>query len=100
MVAAEQRGIPVHVIKKNASSQIVKFLKFSFKGGAEESPEDIALNEVREAIQDVKDMKKPVDLAEQNSYIRRIQHQLVDEAGLKSESIGDEPKRKLRIFPV
>jgi predicted RNA-binding protein Jag len=47
----------------------------------------------------VKNSKKSLDLNPQNSYIRRIQHQKVDESGLHSESVGEEPKRRLRIYP-
>jgi stage III sporulation protein SpoIIIAA/predicted RNA-binding protein Jag len=99
MVAAQQHNLPVHVIKKNVSSQIVKFLKFYFKVGGREETEEIALREVEDAIAKVQSSKKSIDLTPQNSYVRRIQHQKVDEAGLHSESVGDEPKRRLRIYP-
>ncbi|OGB90781.1 hypothetical protein A2625_07040 [candidate division WOR-1 bacterium RIFCSPHIGHO2_01_FULL_53_15] len=99
MVAAQEHNLPVHVIKKNVSSQIVKFLKFYFKVGGREETEEIALREVADAIIEVKNTKKSIDLNPQNSYIRRLQHQKVDEAGLNSESAGEEPKRRLRIYP-
>lgn len=99
MNAAQQHNLPVHVIKKNVSSQIVKFLKFYFKVGGREEEEEIGLREAEDAIEKVRNTKKSIDLNPQNSYIRRLQHQLVDEAGLKSESVGDEPKRRLRIYP-
>lgn len=99
MVAAEEHNLPVHVIKKNVSSQIVKFLKYYFRVGGGEESEEIALREVEEAIEQVKKTKKSVDLNPQNAYLRRIQHQKVDEAGLHSESVGEEPKRRLRIYP-
>ncbi|MBN3032506.1 MAG: AAA family ATPase [Candidatus Saganbacteria bacterium] len=99
MVAAQQHNLPVHVIKKNVSSQIVKFLKFYFKVGGREEAEETALREVEEAIERARNTKKSIDLNPQNSYIRRLQHQRADEAGLHSESVGDEPKRRLRIYP-
>jgi len=99
MVSAQQHNLPVHVIKKNVSSQIVKFLKFYFKVGGREETEEIALREVEEAIARVRNTGKSLDLNPQNSYVRRLQHQAVDEAGLHSESVGDEPKRRLRIYP-
>ena len=100
MVAAEEHNIPVHVIKKNVSSQIVKFLKYYFRVGGREESEEIALREVEDAIQQVKVTKKSIDLNPQNAYIRRLQHQKVEEAGLHSESVGEEPKRRLRIYPA
>lgn len=99
MVSSQQHNLPVHVIKKNVSSQIVKFLKYYFKVGGREETEEIALREVDDAIEKVRNTKKSIDLNPQNSYIRRLQHQKVDEAGMHSESVGDEPKRRLRIYP-
>lgn len=98
--SAEEHGLPIHVIKKNISSQIIKFLKYYFKAGNPEEAEEIALREVTDAIEQVMNTGKSVDLNSQNAYIRRLQHQKVDEARLHSESVGDEPKRRLRIYPA
>lgn len=100
MRAAEEHHLPVHVIKKNVSSQIMKFLKYFFDAGSKEEAEEIALREVDDAIAQVKNTKKSTDLNPQNAYIRRLEHQRVEEAGLNSESVGDEPKRRLRIYPL
>ncbi len=97
---AEEHKLPIHVIRKNVSSQIIRFLKYYFKVGSPEEAEEIALREVSNAIEQVKNSGKSVDLNPQNAYIRRLQHQKVDEARLHSESVGEEPKRRLRIYPV
>ena len=99
MRAAEEHRLPVHVIKKNVSSQIMKFLKYYFKVGSPDEVEDIALREVDEAVSRVRGSGKSVDLNPQNAYIRRLQHQKVEDQGLHSESVGEEPKRRLRIYP-
>jgi stage III sporulation protein SpoIIIAA len=99
MKAADEHHLPVHVIKKNVSSQIMKFLKYYFGGGGQEDVEELALREVDEAIDHVLKSKKSIDINPQNAYLRRIQHQRVEEAGLNSESVGEEPKRRLRIYP-
>jgi stage III sporulation protein SpoIIIAA/predicted RNA-binding protein Jag len=99
VIAAEEHNLPIHVIRKNVSSQIMKFLKYYFRVGGREESEEIAMREVKDAIEQVKKVKKSVDLNPQNAYIRRRQHQIVDEAGLHSESVGEEPKRRLRIYP-
>lgn len=96
---AKEHGIPIHVIRKNISSQIMKFLKFYFRVGLREEAEDIALREASEAIEQVVQTHKSVDISPQNSYIRRLQHQLTDKARMHSESVGEEPKRRLRIYP-
>jgi hypothetical protein len=100
MKLAAEHEIPVHVIKKNVSSQIVKFLKYYFKVTTSENPEEAAMREVEETIEEVVASDKILELRPQNSYIRRLQHQLVEEAGLRSESVGEEPKRRLRIYPA
>ena len=61
-------------------------------------PTALALREAEEAIRDVKGGKNYLELRPQNSFIRRLQHQLVQEHNLKSESMGREPQRRLRIF--
>jgi len=99
VVAAEEHGLPIHVIKKNVSSQIMKFLKYYFKVGSREENEDIAMREAADAITQVKKSNKSLDLNPQNAYIRRLQHQLADQTGVRSESVGEEPKRRLRIYP-
>jgi stage III sporulation protein SpoIIIAA len=99
MQSADERNLPVHVIKKNVSGQIVKFLKFYFRVGGREESEEVGLNEAELAVEQVKKSGKSVDLYPQNSYIRRLQHQIVEKAGLKSESVGEEPNRRLRIYP-
>jgi stage III sporulation protein SpoIIIAA len=98
ILSAESHNIPVHVIRKNVSSQIMKFLKFYFAVNKEES-EEAAMLEVKEAIKKAIKIGRSVDLNPQNAYIRRMQHQEVDNAGLRSESVGEEPKRRLRIYP-
>jgi stage III sporulation protein SpoIIIAA len=98
--AAAEHHIPVHVIRKNVSSQIMRFLKYFFGAGGKEEIEEIALREVDEAISQVKKSRKSVDINPQNAYIRRLQHQRVEESGLNSESVGEEPKRRLRIYPL
>ena len=99
MQSADERNLPVHVIKKNVSGQIVKFLKFYFRVGGREESEEAGVAEAELAVEQVKKSGKSVDLYPQNSYIRRLQHQIVEKAGLKSESVGEEPNRRLRIYP-
>jgi predicted RNA-binding protein Jag len=96
---AAMRGTPLHVLRSNTVSQIQAFLREVFE--VEEGPteHENALTEVEEAIAEVFDSARPVELAPQNSYIRRLQHQLVQRYGLASESKGDEPFRRVVIYP-
>jgi hypothetical protein len=93
------RGMPVHVLRSNTVTQIQQFLREIFE--VEEGPteDETALSEVEDAITEVFESTQPVELAPQNSYIRRLQHQLVQRYGLASESKGDEPFRHVVIYP-
>ena len=96
---AEARGVPVFIIKSNTIAQMENFLRAHF--GAEEpgADDEAALREVEEAVDEVRGQGRPVELAPQGSYLRRLQHQLVERFGLVSESRGDEPYRRVVIFP-
>jgi hypothetical protein len=92
----------MHILKSNTVSQIQAFLRSVFEveeDGADEGDQEIALREVEEAISEVLSAAQPVELSPQNSYVRRLQHQLVQRYGLASESRGEEPFRRVVIFP-
>jgi predicted RNA-binding protein Jag len=42
---------------------------------------------------------EPVELAPQNARIRKLQHQIIERYNFRSESIGEEPYRRVRILP-
>jgi len=96
---AQARGLRLHVIKSNTVSQIQAFLREVFDVEEYMGEETSALREVEEAIAEVFESAQPVELAPQNSYVRRLQHQLVQRYGLASESRGEEPLRRVVIFP-
>jgi stage III sporulation protein SpoIIIAA len=96
---AEARGVPVHVIKSNTIAQMENFLRAHFNAAEPGSEDEAALREVEEAIDEVLDQGKPVELAPQGSYLRRLQHQLIERSGLVSESRGEDPYRRVVIFP-
>jgi len=106
---AEAQQVPVYVVKSNNLPQIQKVLREALHLdestiGAVDIEEDvdeteIALEEARQAITRVVDRMEPIELAPRRSYIRRLQHQLVERFNLSSRSVGDEPMRRLRILP-
>lgn len=93
---AANSNIPTYVIKSNTYAQIVSVVKSLFKG-AETKDESAALEEAEFAIQRVLDGEESVELMPQNSYIRRLQHQLASEHDMASDSMGTEPYRRVRI---
>ena len=99
---AVDRGKGMHILKSNTVTQIQAFLRsvFEIEGDIEEDgDQEVALREVEEAISEVLSSTQPVELSPQNSYVRRLQHQLVQRYGLASESRGEEPFRRVVIFP-
>jgi predicted RNA-binding protein Jag len=68
-------------------------------GPLEKGFTDDALRETEDAVRLALDSQEPVELAPQNSYVRRLQHQLVERYDLLSESVGVEPRRRVRILP-
>jgi len=95
---AVARGKTLHVLKSNTVNQIQGFLRGIFD--VEDADEqEMALREVEEAISEVLSSTQPVELSPQNSYVRRLQHQLIQRYGLASESRGEDPFRRVVIFP-
>jgi stage III sporulation protein SpoIIIAA len=94
---AEERGLPIFVLKSNTLLQVEACLTSIF--ALEVDPRDAALREVEEAIGLVQHADKPVELSPQNAYIRRLQHQMAERANLVSRSRGREPHRRVRLYP-
>jgi stage III sporulation protein SpoIIIAA len=96
---AERRGVPIHVLRSNTVSQIESCLAdiFGLDMG-DMDPLAMAMRETEEAIRKVLSGEKSVDLSSQNSYIRRLQHEMVRQANLVSHSYGRDPARHVRIF--
>jgi len=95
---AEMKGIPIYVIKSDKVSQMEQGLANIYR--IEEYPDSmtLALKEAKEAIEKIQSSGHVVELSPQNSFIRRLQHQLVEKYALMSLSIGKEPQRRVRIF--
>jgi stage III sporulation protein SpoIIIAA len=94
---AEERGLPIFVLKSNTMIQIDSALTSIF--ALEVDPRDAALREVEDAIGLVHAEAQPVELSPQNAYIRRLQHQMAERANLVSQSRGREPYRRVRLYP-
>jgi nucleoside-triphosphatase THEP1 len=94
---AEERGLPIFVLKSNSLIQVESALTSIF--ALEVDPREAALREVEEAIGLVNAQAQPVELSPQNAYIRRLQHQMAERANLVSQSRGREPYRRVRLYP-
>jgi stage III sporulation protein SpoIIIAA len=94
---AEDRAMPIYVLKSNTIAQMEACLTSLYS--LELDPGEAALRETEEAINLVMRQAKPVELAPQNAYIRRLQHQMAERANLVSRSRGREPYRRVRLYP-
>jgi hypothetical protein len=96
----ESEGLEIAVIRSNTISQMKAFLQevFGLENAAQEEEE--ALSEATRAVDRVLSYGKPVELAPQDAHIRRLQHLLVEQNGLGSESRGEVPWRRVVVLPT
>jgi stage III sporulation protein SpoIIIAA len=112
MNVAEDYEIPVFYARTNTMPQIQRALQeaLSVISGqtlptaiglaADIDESEQALEEAEKAILQLKNTAEPVELSPRRSYIRRLQHELVEKHDVMSFSIGDEPNRRLRLVPT
>ena len=92
--------IPLHVITSQNNDDITKFLRAMFKLKiSEDILEDESIHEAQQACKRVLSESRFVELAPRPGYLRRIQHQVAYEFDLNSMSVGEDPNRRLRIYP-
>ncbi|MBR8834966.1 MAG: AAA family ATPase [Stigonema ocellatum SAG 48.90 = DSM 106950] len=113
---AKARQLPIHMIKSSTIPQITRGLRrllniddpdtaddqelqlFLHKGSDDEID---ALEEARLAVEQIVIPKgQPVELLPRSAQVRKMQHELVEHYRLKSHSFGEEPNRRLRIYPA
>ncbi len=113
---AKARQLPIHGIKSNTIPQITRALQRLLNMDNPELPEaaDVrlftqsgnddeidALEEARLAVEQIVIPKRqPVELLPRSAKVRKMQHELVEHYRLRSDSFGDEPNRRLRIYPA
>jgi hypothetical protein len=103
---AENRGIPIYVLKTNTVVQMEQsLLSMQQRPSAGEEAESgvpvaHAMQETEDAIIGVlSNSDGSVELTPQNAYIRRLQHQMAQRYNLSSRSRGREPFRRVSILP-
>lgn len=97
---AEAQGIPVYVLRSNTVAQMEGCLAGVFNLGSQERDVTTsALEEAEQAIGEVIEWSKPIEVTPQNSQIRRLQHQLAERYNVGSRSRGKEPNRRVKFFP-
>lgn len=95
------RPVPTVVVKSNTFTQIANAVEEIVRGGTgDRDREAAAIEEANDAIRVVLQSGKPIELAPQDARTRKVQHQIVEGKRLASESVGNDPNRRLRILPV
>lgn len=106
---AEEQGVPVYVLRNNTITQMERQLAQVFQLRelmddeipvfTSDSVVEEALLETEQAItQVINGERHAVELTPRSSYIRRLQHQMADRYNLRSESRGEDPNRRVKIF--
>ncbi len=113
---AKARHVPIHTVKASTIPQITRALRrlldmddpsnpdvadlrLFTQGDSEDEIE--ALEEARLAVEQIVIPKgQPVELLPRSAKVRKMQHELVEHYRLKSSSFGEEPNRRLRIYPA
>ncbi len=101
---ANDYRLPIYYIRSNSMAQVQKVVKEALhitetadtlQGYYDEA--ERALDEAKNAIQKILSGEKDVELQPQSQQIRKLQHELVEQHNLASESIGEGPARRLKI---
>jgi len=101
---AESANLPVYVLKSNTPSQMRQFLNTIYPVESTTGRTDrsgsltTALGEAQEAVNLVQNGQPEVELSPQSAYIRRLQHLIAERNALLSQSAGQEPQRRVRIY--
>jgi hypothetical protein len=116
---AEDRGVPVYVLRNNTITQMERQLSDVFHISSGENDDQYmpparsanaastdgevhvtdAMLEAETAITQVMNGERSaVELAPRGSYVRRLQHQMAERYNVHSESRGREPNRRVKIF--
>ena len=101
VIEAEQRGMPIYVLRANTVAQVEQFLGDLYNLSAAQTPRDTMddiRSETQQAISAVLNGERWVDLPPGPSLVRRLQHEMARSAELVSHSYGKEPRRHVRIF--
>ncbi|MFH1381578.1 MAG: R3H domain-containing nucleic acid-binding protein [Chloroflexota bacterium] len=96
---AEATNLPIYVLKSNTPSQIRQLFNALYPMAPAEKTDylKVALDEAQEAVEQVKNGQEAIELNPQRAYIRRLQHLIAERSGLSSQSLGQEPARRVRI---
>jgi stage III sporulation protein SpoIIIAA len=94
------RAARVVGVASNSAAKIEEGVRGLFIGAEIGTEQQEALREAEEAVLEVVAHRRPIELAPRRAHLRRLQHQLADAYGLRSQSIGAEQQRRVVIRPA
>jgi stage III sporulation protein SpoIIIAA len=95
------RPVTTVVVKSNTFTQIATALDDIVRQHGEgPKQEEKAIQEVQAGIDAVLQSGKPFELSPQPATVRKVQHQMAEAKRIASESVGEEPNRRLRLLPT
>ncbi|WP_404790219.1 R3H domain-containing nucleic acid-binding protein [Altericista sp. CCNU0014] len=112
---ARIKQVPIVSIKSNSIPQIARGLRrllnmddpdaevldINMFSAGRNNDEMEALEEARLAVEQIVIPKgQPVELLPRPALVRKMQHELIEHYRLHSQSFGEEPNRRLRIYPA
>lgn len=101
---ANEYRVQVFYVKTNSMSQIQKVMKEAL--GIQETSETLqgyydeaerALDEAKAAIAKILEGEEHIELTPQSQKIRKMQHELIEQHNLASQSVGEGEQRHLKI---
>ena len=99
--AAEQKGKPVYVLRRNTVPQMEQFVNaISRRRGHLPSDEAVAsaVRDAEDAAARIEQGEAQVELQPRGAFIRHVQHQVAEKYSLGSSSAGRPPSRYVVMF--
>lgn len=96
----QDHEIPLHVLTSNSREQLMAFFQDHFKlETSEKDTEAEALQDIQDVCKQVIHHRMVLEASPRNAQLRRLQHHYVDSQNLNSLSVGEEPNRRVRVYP-
>jgi len=102
--AVQQGQVPAEVdetltVRSDTYAQVAEAVATLSAVERDAAREEFALREAAEAADRVLAEGNPIELLPQSAYIRRLQRELLQRRNLRSQTVGEDPRRRVRVLP-
>ena len=97
---AEDKGVPIFVLRRNTPAQLTSFLEQidGSQTSSKTNPVNEGSTQAEEGVYRILSGETyALELEPQSAYVRRVQHRIAEQAQLHSHSVGREPHRRVTI---